>query len=65
MAQDGSSGEPPRVAAVRVVTESGQVLEENPSQLTLKLGQPYSGRPRAPACESYSVQADMPTCAPS
>jgi outer membrane protein insertion porin family len=42
MAQDGSSGEPPRVAAVRVVTESGQVLEENPSQLTLKLGQPYS-----------------------
>jgi outer membrane protein assembly complex protein YaeT len=42
IAQDGSTGEPPRVAAVRVVTESGQVLEENPPQLTIKRGQAYS-----------------------
>jgi outer membrane protein insertion porin family len=41
-AQDGPSGEPPRVVAVRVVTESGAVLEENPSQLTIQPGQPFS-----------------------
>ena len=41
-AQNGLSGEPPRVAAVRVVTESGAVLEQNPPQLTLQPGQPFS-----------------------
>ncbi len=41
-AQDGSSGEPPRVVAVRVVAASGKVLEENPAKLTLQPGQPYS-----------------------
>ena len=41
-AQNGVPGEPPRVAAVRVVTESGSVLEQNPPQLTLQPGQPYS-----------------------
>src|ERR1700675_4489605 len=41
-AQNGPSGEPPRVVAVRVVTESGSVLEQNPSQLTLQPGQPFS-----------------------
>jgi len=29
-AQDGPAGEPPRVVAVRVVTESGSVLEQDP-----------------------------------
>ena len=41
-AQDGSVGEPPRVVAVRVVTESGSVLEQDPPQLTIQLGQPFS-----------------------
>ncbi len=41
-AQDRFSGEPPRVVAVRVVTESGAVLEENPPKLTLQPGQPFS-----------------------
>ena len=41
-AQNDFSGEPPRVAAVRVVTESGAVLEENPPKLTLQPGQPFS-----------------------
>ena len=41
-AQNGPSGEPPRVVAVRVVTESGSVLEQNPPQLTLQPGQPFS-----------------------
>jgi|SRR5579872_5711801 len=41
-AQDGPSNEPPRVVAVRVVTESGQVLEEDPPQLAIKRGQPFS-----------------------
>ncbi len=41
-AQNGPSGEPPQVVAVRVVTESGSVLEQNPSQLTLQPGQPFS-----------------------
>jgi len=41
-AQNGFSGEPPRVVAVRVVAESGAVLEENPPKLTLQPGQPFS-----------------------
>src|SRR5512135_573222 len=41
-AQNGFSGEPPHVVAVRVVGESGAVLEQNPSRLTLQPGQPFS-----------------------
>ena len=41
-AQNGFSGEPPHVVAVRVVTESGAVLEQNPPKLTLQPGQPFS-----------------------
>jgi outer membrane protein assembly complex protein YaeT len=41
-AQNGPSGEPSRVVAVRVVTESGSVLEQDPPQLTLQPGQPFS-----------------------
>ena len=41
-AQDGPSGEPPRVVSVRVVTESGMVLEQDPPDLTIKPGQPFS-----------------------
>ena len=41
-AQGGSSSEPPRVVAVRVVTDSGSVLEQNPSPLTIQPGQTYS-----------------------
>src|ERR1700690_1058217 len=41
-AQNDFSGEPPRVAAVRVVTESGVVLQENPPKLTLQPAQPFS-----------------------
>ena len=41
-AQSGFSGEPPRVVAVRVVTESGAVLEQNPPELTLQPGQTFS-----------------------
>jgi outer membrane protein insertion porin family len=41
-AQGGLSGEPPRVVAVRVVSESGAVLEENPSKLPLQPDQLYS-----------------------
>src|SRR6202049_2442960 len=41
-AQNGPSGEPPRVVAVRVVTESGSVLEQDPSQIALQHGQPFS-----------------------
>jgi outer membrane protein insertion porin family len=41
-AQTGPSGEPPQVVAVRVVTESGAVLEQNPPQLALQPGQPFS-----------------------
>src|SRR6202035_5045857 len=41
-AQDGPAGEPPRVVAVRVVTESGSVLEQDPPQLTIQRGQPFS-----------------------
>jgi outer membrane protein assembly complex protein YaeT len=41
-AQNNLSGEPPRVVAVRVVTESGTVLEQNPPKLTIQPGQPFS-----------------------
>jgi outer membrane protein insertion porin family len=41
-AQNALSGEPPRVVAVRVVSESGAVLEQNPPKLTLQPGQPFS-----------------------
>jgi outer membrane protein assembly factor BamA len=41
-AQNDIAGEPPRVVAVRVVTESGTVLEENPPALPLQPGQPFS-----------------------
>ena len=41
-AQTALSGEPPRVVAVRVVTESGAVLEQNPPKLTIQPGQPFS-----------------------
>ena len=41
-AQNGPPGEPPRVVAVRVVTESGSVLEQNPPQIPLQPGQPFS-----------------------
>src|SRR5229473_3802971 len=41
-AQDRPSGEPPQVVAVRVVTESGSVLEQDPPQLTVQHGQPFS-----------------------
>lgn len=41
-AQSIPSGEVSRVVAVRVVTESGSVLEQDPPQLTLQAGQPFS-----------------------
>jgi outer membrane protein insertion porin family len=41
-AQSGLPGEPPRVVAVRVVAESGSVLEQNPPKLTLQPGEPFS-----------------------
>src|SRR5579863_9303967 len=41
-AQNGFPGEPPQVVAVRVVAESGAVLEQNPPKLTLQPGQPFS-----------------------
>jgi len=41
-AQNNVAGEAPRVVAVRVVTESGVVLEENPPKLTLQPGQTFS-----------------------
>src|SRR5579862_3624 len=41
-AQNASPGVPPRVVAVRVVAESGAVLEENPPKLTIQPGQPFS-----------------------
>ncbi len=33
---------PPRVVSLRVVTESGAVLQQNPTNLTLQAGQPFS-----------------------
>ncbi len=41
-AQSGFPGEPPRVVAVRVVAESGAVLEQDPPKLTIQRGQPFS-----------------------
>jgi outer membrane protein insertion porin family len=41
-AQGGFPGEPPRVVAVRVVTDSGAVLEQNPPELTVQPGQTFS-----------------------
>src|ERR1700674_5854922 len=41
-AQGNLPGEPPRVAAVRVVTESGSVLEQDPPQLPIRSGQVFS-----------------------
>src|SRR6478672_2517336 len=41
-AQGGPSGEPPRIVAVHVVTESGAVLEQDPPQLTVQRGQTFS-----------------------
>jgi outer membrane protein insertion porin family len=41
-AQSNPSAEPQRIVAVRVVTESGSVLEENPPQLAIQPGQPFS-----------------------
>lgn len=41
-AQSGFPGEPPHVVEVRVVTESGSVLEQNPPKLTIQPGQPFS-----------------------
>ncbi|HXR09531.1 MAG TPA: POTRA domain-containing protein, partial [Candidatus Acidoferrales bacterium] len=41
-AQGGLPGEPPRVVAVRLVAESGAVLEQNPPKLTIQPGQPFS-----------------------
>src|SRR5580700_12215271 len=41
-AQGGLPGEPPRVVAVRVVTESGAVLEQSPPELTVQPGQTFS-----------------------
>jgi outer membrane protein insertion porin family len=41
-AQNNLSGEPPQVVAVRVVTELGAVLEQNPPKLTIQPGHPFS-----------------------
>ncbi len=38
----GNSGAPARIVAVRVLTDSGTVLEENPPKLTAQPGLPYS-----------------------
>jgi outer membrane protein insertion porin family len=40
--QSASPGEPPRVVAVRVVAESGAVLEQNPPNLPIQPGQPFT-----------------------
>src|SRR5579863_3042891 len=41
-AQSGLPGEPPRVVEVRVVTDSGTTLQQNPPKLTIQPGQPFS-----------------------
>jgi outer membrane protein insertion porin family len=41
-AQGNLPAEPPRVTAVRVVTESGSVLEQDPPQLPIRSGQVFS-----------------------
>src|ERR1700690_2070751 len=40
--QTGPAAAPPRVVDVRIVGETGVVLEENPPRLTLQPGQPFS-----------------------
>lgn len=41
-AQTAPSGEPSKVAEIRVVTESGTVLEQNPPKLPVQPGQSFS-----------------------
>src|SRR3982074_1969588 len=41
-AQDGPTGEPPRVVAVRVVTESGSVLEQDPPHVPAQHSERFS-----------------------
>lgn len=41
-AQTAPAGEAPRIVAVRVITDSGAVLAENPPQLSVQRGQPFS-----------------------
>ncbi len=41
-AQDAPPNEPPRIVAVRVITESGTALAENPPQLAVQPGQSFS-----------------------
>ncbi len=41
-AQSAANGEPPRVVAVRVVADSGAVLEQNPPKLPIQPGQPFT-----------------------
>lgn len=41
-AQSSGPGEPPRIVAVRVVAESGAVLQENPPKLPVQPGQTFS-----------------------
>lgn len=43
-AQSGTSSEPPRVVAVRVVADSGAVLQQNPPKLPIQPGQPFTMR---------------------
>lgn len=42
LAAQNAAGDSPRVVEVRVVTESGAVLEENPPKLTVQPGQTFS-----------------------
>jgi outer membrane protein insertion porin family len=41
-AQSAPPNEPPRVVAVRVITESGTALAENPREITIQSGQPFT-----------------------
>ena len=41
-AQSDLTGEPPQVVDVRVVTEAGTVLQQNPPQLPIRPGQVFS-----------------------
>jgi len=41
-AQDNAAGDPARVVSVRIVTDAGAVLEENPPKLTIQPGQSFS-----------------------
>lgn len=62
-AQGGLSGEPPRVVAVRVVSESGAVLEENPSKLPLQPDQLYSVETERASLRELFARADTRICA--